>query len=70
MGHGFGLAGAGPLAVLTPWAGLSLAETGGRTLRLGTRYRHGAGLALGVEGTHRPGPAPEDRLMLRGALRW
>ena len=70
VGHGFGLAGTGPLAVLTPWAGLSLAESGGRTLRLGARYRHGAGLSLGVEGTHRPGPAPEDRLMLRGALRW
>ncbi len=70
VGHGFGLAGPGPLAVLTPWAGLSLAETGGRTLRLGARYRMGAGLSLGLEGAHRPGPAPEDSLMLRGALRW
>ncbi len=70
VGHGFGLAGPGPLAVLTPWAGLSLAETGGRTLRLGARYRLGAGLSLGLEGAHRPGPAPEDSLMLRGALRW
>ncbi len=68
VGHGFGLAGPGPLAVLTPWAGLSLAETGGRTLRLGARYRMGAGLSLGLEGAHRPGP--EDSLMLRGALRW
>ncbi len=66
VGHGFGLPGPGPLAVLTPWAGLSLAE--GRTLRLGARYRLGAGLSLGVEGAHRPGP--EDSLMLRGALRW
>ena len=70
VGHGFGLAGPAPGAVLTPYAGLSLAESDGRTLRLGARYRHGAGLSLGVEGTHRPGPAPEDRLMLRGALRW
>ncbi len=70
VGHGFGLAGPGPLAVLTTWAGLSLAETGGRTLRLGARYRLGAGLSLGLEGAHRPGPAPEDSLMLRGALRW
>ncbi len=66
VGYGFGLAGPGPLAVLTPWAGLSLAE--GRTLRLGARYRMGAGLSLGLEGAHRPGP--EDSLMLRGALRW
>ena len=70
VGHGFGLSRPGPLAVLTPWAGLSLAETGGRTLRLGARYRMGAGISLGLEGTHRPGPAPEDSLMLRGALRW
>ncbi len=66
VGHGFGLPGPGPLAVLTPWAGLSLA--GARTLRLGARYRLGAGLSLGLEGAHRPGP--EDSLMLRGALRW
>ncbi len=66
VGHGFGLAGPGPLAVLTPWAGLSLA--GARTLRLGARYRMGAGVSLGLEGAHRPGP--EDSLMLRGALRW
>ncbi len=70
VGHGFGLPGPGPLAVLTPGAGLSLAETGGRTLWLGARYRMGAGLSLGLEGAHRPGPAPEDSLMLRGALRW
>ncbi len=70
VGHGFGLAGPGPLAVLTPWAGMSLAETGGRTLRLGTRYRLGAGLSLGLEGAHRPGPVSEDSLMLRGALNW
>ncbi len=69
-GHGFGLAGPGPLVVLTPWAGLSLAETGGRTLRLGARYRMGAGLSLGLEGAHRPGPVSEDSLMLRGALNW
>ncbi len=70
VGHGFGLTGPGPLAVLTPWAGLSLAETGGRTLRLGVRYRLGTRLSLGLEGAHRPGPAPEDSLLLRGALRW
>ncbi len=70
VGHGFGLAGPGPLAVLTPWAGLSLAETDRRTLRLGARYRLGAWLSLGLEGAHRPGPALEDSLMLRSALRW
>ena len=70
LGHGFGLAGPAPGAVLTPYAGLSLAESDGRTLRLGARYRLGAELRLGVEATTRTGAAGEDRLMLRGALRW
>ncbi len=70
VGHGFGIAGPRPLAVLTPYAGLRLAESGRRTLRLGTRYRLGDKLAFGVEGTHRPGTAGEDNLMLRGTLRW
>ena len=70
LGHGFGLAGPAPGAVLTPYAGLSLAESDGRTLRLGARYRLGAELRVGVEATNRAGAAGEDRLMLRGALRW
>ena len=70
MGHGFGLPGPGPLAVLTPWAGLSLAQSGACTLRLGTRYRMGWALALGLEATHRPGTAAEQTLNLRAALRW
>ncbi len=70
IGHGFGIFGSGPLAVLTPYAGLSLAESDARTLRLGVRYRMGANLDLGVEGLHRPGVTGERSLMLRGALRW
>ncbi len=70
FGHGFGRPGPGPRAVVTPHAGLSLAAAGGRTLRLGARYRLGAGVSLGAEGTHRPAPDPEDRFLLRGALRW
>ena len=70
VGHGFGLPGPGPLAVLTPWAGLDLAETGARTLRLGARYRVGQALALGMETTHRPGPAAGQTLTLRATLRW
>ena len=70
VGHGFGLPGPGPLAVLTPWAGLDLAETGARTLRLGARYRVGQALALGMEATHRPGPAAGQTLTLRATLRW
>ena len=70
VGHGFGLPGPGPLAVLTPWAGLDLAESGARTLRLGARYRVGQALALGMEATHRPGPAAGQTLTLHATLRW
>ncbi len=70
MGHGIGIAGPAPLALLTPYAGLSLAESGERTLRLGARYRLGSGVALGIEGTSRPWTNGEQGLMLRGALRW
>ncbi len=70
MGHGIGIAGPAPLALLTPYAGLSLAESGERTLRLGARYRLGSGVALGIEGTSRPWTNGEQSLMLRGALRW
>ncbi len=67
LGHGIGIAGP---ALLTPYAGLSLAESGERTLRLGARYRLGSGVALGIEGTSRPWTNGEQSLMLRGALRW
>ncbi len=70
MGHGIGIAGPAPLALLTPYAGLSLAESGERTLRLGARYSLGPGVALGIEGTSRPWTNGEQGLMLRGALRW
>ena len=70
VGHGFGLPGPGPLAVLTPWAGLSLAESGARALRLGARYRMGEALALGIESVHRPETAGTRSLMGRAALRW
>ena len=72
VGHGFGLPGPGPLAVLTPWAGLSLAESDARTLRLGARYRMGEALALalGIEGVHRPEAAGTRNLMVHAVLRW
>ncbi len=69
VGHGFGLPGPGPLAVLTPYSGLSLAESGEQTVRLGTRYRLGV-LDLDGEFMHRPGVAGEQRMMLRGTLSW
>ncbi len=66
-GHGFGMAGSEPLALLTPYAGLSLAESGERALRLGARYSHGEWVSLGVEATR---ASAEDSVMLRGALSW
>ena len=70
IGHGFGLGGPGPLAVLTPYAGFSLAEFSDRTLRLGVGYRLDEGLDLGFEAANRPGAPAPNRFMLYGALRW
>ena len=69
IGHGFGLSGPGTPALLTPWAGLSLAQSGERTVRLGARYRAGTALAIDIEGTDRR-HAGEQSILLRGRLRW
>ncbi len=67
-GHGFGL----PLAgVLTPYAGLQMAEMG-RALRLGARYQLGPLFRLDLEGARRESVmgTRDRRLALQGALGW
>ncbi len=67
-GHGFGL----PLAgVLTPYAGLQMAEMG-RAVRLGARYQLGPLFRLDLEGARRESVmGTRDRqLALQGALSW
>ncbi len=70
---GYGLAGPAGLGVATPYAGLSLSEGGGRSWRLGTRWKLGPTFTLGIEGTRREtgnDNAPDHGLELRGQMRF
>ncbi len=69
VGYGLGLR---PLGVLTPYAGLSLAD-GGRVWRSGARWAIAPGAALALEGTRThdaENNAPAHALMLRASMRW
>ena len=71
---GYGLGVPRGLGLVTPYAGLSLAEGGGRVWRTGARWQVMPGLTLGLEGS-RSEAANDDEplqhgLIFRGALRW
>ena len=68
VGYGFGA----PLGVVTPYAGLGLADGAGRAWRAGARWNVAPDVTLGLEGTHSEsaGTAPERGVMLHGAMRW
>ena len=71
---GYGLGAPRGLGLVTPYAGLSLADGGGRAWRLGARWQAAPDVTFGLEGTRRE-PANDDEppqhgLMLRGVLRW
>ena len=71
LGYGLGL-GRMP-GVLTPYAGLSFADGGGRSWRSGTRWTIAPGAALGLEATRAEAAnddAVEHGVMLRGSFRW
>ena len=58
--------------VLTPYAGLTLGDTGARTVRTGTRWQLGPDTVVGIEATRQASDAGEadNQLMLRAALRF
>ena len=72
VGYGFGAFGG--RGVVTPYAGLSLADGGGRAWRLGGRWNVSPDVTFGLEGTRREAgnddEPPQHGLMLRGVLRW
>ena len=72
LGYGLGLGGAP--GVVTPYAGVSLADGGERRLRTGARWAIAERATLGLEATRREAAndeaAPEHGVMLRGSLRW
>ena len=70
---GYGLGMHSTRGVVTPYAGLSLAEGGNRTYRAGARWNIAPGAALGLEGTRHESAAEEpatSAIVLRAQLRW
>ena len=60
-------------ALITPYAGLSLAEGGSPTSRLGTRWKVAPKATLGLEATReerRGEEGPSNALVFRTAVRW
>ena len=70
LGYGIGISRTGAMALLTPYTGFSLGQSGSETFRVGARYRLGEGLSVGIEGKHRPQAVSENSWMLRAAIRW
>ena len=70
LGYGIGVSRTGAMALLTPYTGFSLAQSGAETFRVGARYRLGEGLSVGIEGKHQPQAVSENSWMLRAAIRW
>ena len=69
---GYGLLAPAGCVVMTPYAGLSLSDGGGRTVRLGTRWAVASDIALGIESAHgedRFG-TPDREIRLHAAARW
>ena len=71
LGYGFGAFGG--RGVMTPWAGLGLAEAGDRTWRAGARWSLAPHLAISLDGARREpanDDAPEHGAQFRLILRW
>ena len=71
VGYGFGAFGSH--GVVTPYAGLGLAEAGDRTWRAGARWSLAPHLAMSLDGTRREAAnddAPEHGVQFRFTLRW
>ena len=66
LGYGYGAFGGRGL--VTPYAGLGLAEAGDRTWRAGARWSLAPTLAMSLDGTRRE-PANDDAPRARGAVR-
>ena len=70
---GYGLGAFGERGVVTPYAGLGLAEAGDRTWRAGARWSLAPHLAMSLDGARREpanDDAPEHGVQFRLTLRW
>ena len=71
LGYGIGVP--GTRGVVTPYAGVSLAEGSSRTVRAGTRWNVAPGAVLGLEATRQEsthGAAETNAIAFRTELRW
>ena len=71
IGYGFGAF--GERGLVTPYAGLGLAEAGNRTWRAGARWSLAPTLAMSLDGTRREAAndnAPEHGVQFRLTVRW
>ena len=69
----YGLSAPRNLGIVTPYAGVGLADTGTRSWRLGARWEVAPAASASVEGARREAAidaGSEHRVMLQGALRW
>ncbi|MDE0712733.1 MAG: autotransporter domain-containing protein [Rhodospirillales bacterium] len=69
----YGLAAPRDLGIVTPYAGVGLADTGTRSWRMGAQWQVAPAARVSLEGTRREAAmdeGSEHRLMLHGALRW
>ena len=70
---GYALSGPRGMGTQTPYAAVSLGDTGGRTLRVGWRLAMGPRGNLDLEGMRRQstnGNAAENSILMRAAVRW
>ena len=70
---GYGLSASHGPGLVTPYAGLGLAEEGALSWRMGARWQVASAASLSLEGTRYEAAndnRPAHGLMLRGALRW
>ena len=65
---GWGLATPGDAGLLTPYAGVSMAESEVSDYRMGARLQAGDGVSLSLEG--RQSPTTGYAVMLNGRLDW
>ncbi|MDE0385844.1 MAG: hypothetical protein OXI22_18325, partial [Defluviicoccus sp.] len=68
----YGIAGPGGAGLLTPYAGLSLAEAGGRRVSLGGRFEIATAAHVGLEAarSRTAHGATHHAVTLRGSLSW
>ena len=69
---GYGLGAPGGLGAVTPYSGLSVADDGTRTWRIGGRWAVATEVTLGIEASRSEaaGAGPEQALVLRASARW